>query len=103
MVLVMFGLLGLAPAALLYLMPGWKSYWAVIGVSILLYGMALGPVFEPPTCPEGMCPQAVFSFFTLIVSLPVTFVSLLVVAGIKYVKIRLAESKRPYDGGAAGR
>ena len=32
----MFGALGLAPAALLYLMPGWRSYWTVIGLPLAL-------------------------------------------------------------------
>ena len=98
MILIMFGLLGLAPAALLYLMPGWKSYWTVICGTVALYIFALGPMLIPATCPEGTCAGAAMSFLALIVSLPVTVVTLLLVGGIKFVQIKTAMGKRPYEG-----
>lgn len=94
----MFGALGLAPAALLYLMPGWRSYWTVIGLTVAFYIVALVPVLQPVQCGEGACDATVFGYFLLIVSLPVSFVAMLVVGGIRFVQIKTAMGKRPYRG-----
>ena len=98
MILVMFGLLGLAPAALLYLMPGWRTYWTVIGATLALYAIALVPMLVPGSCPDATCAGSAFSFLALIVSLPVTVVTLVLVGGIKFVQIKTAMGKRPYEG-----
>lgn len=98
MILIMFGLLGLAPAALLYLMPGWKSYWTVIVGTLALFAVALAPMLVPGACPEGTCAGSAFGFLALVVSLPVTVVTMVVVGGIKFVQIKTAMGKRPYEG-----
>ena len=92
----MFGALGLAPAALLYLMPGWRSYWTVIGLTLALYVVALVPVLQPLRCGEGVCDATVFGYMLLIVSLPVSFGAVLVVGGIRFVQIKTNMGKRPY-------
>ena len=95
---LMFATLGLAPAALLYLMPGWRSYWTVIALTVLFYVVTLVPVVQPWRCGDGLCDASVFGYLLLIISLPVSVVAMVVVGGIRFVQIKTAMGKRPYRG-----